>query len=190
MRDSTTHDPPAFAQALLRALLDPRAKDVITGDLLEEYRDRRSQGKSTSALRAWYFRQVLSFVGVASLRRALLPGWAAVMLQACAIWMLPFLAAVFVAFSLRPFSPAPGIAAFFVCSAGAAFQASARTAKVCAGVAAAAAVGCSIALFAAAAGVVLSYPHPPLATFPIIPGVALVIGVTGGLFGNRFGAAA
>ena len=72
-------DPPEFAQAVLRALLDPREKDTIEGDLLEEYRDRMAQGE-TKGLRAWYIRQTMSFVSAASLRRALFPG--------CLLWIL------------------------------------------------------------------------------------------------------
>jgi hypothetical protein len=54
-------NPPRWAENLLRRLAGPRDQDTISGDLLEEYRERFL---SAGVLRAklWYFRQLLSFL--------------------------------------------------------------------------------------------------------------------------------
>jgi hypothetical protein len=51
-------NPPGIAETLLRAMLPPASVETMTGDLLEEYRDRRVP--SVGRLRAdfWYARQV------------------------------------------------------------------------------------------------------------------------------------
>jgi len=72
--------PPGWAQSLLKSLLDSRDKHTIAGDLLEEYRERLSEGAPLRRVNVWYLKQVLSFAGWKGLRRALLPGcsaWAA-----------------------------------------------------------------------------------------------------------------
>jgi hypothetical protein len=65
--------PPEWAQWLLRSMLEPRHRETIPGDLLEDYRERLNH-ESRSSVNAWYIRQVLSFVNAAGLRRLLLPG--------------------------------------------------------------------------------------------------------------------
>jgi hypothetical protein len=68
------HQPPAWAQSLLRLLLEPRHRETIPGDLLEDYRERLLNGTQCAAATAWYIRQVFSFVTARSLCRLLLPG--------------------------------------------------------------------------------------------------------------------
>jgi hypothetical protein len=59
--------PPAWAERLLRALLAQRSRDVIVGDLLEEYRESVLPALGTFRADIRYIRQVLSFVNVAGL---------------------------------------------------------------------------------------------------------------------------
>jgi len=66
--------PPEWAQSLLRLLLEPRHRETIPGDLLEDYRERLLTGTRRSAATAWYIRQVFSFVTARSLFELLLPG--------------------------------------------------------------------------------------------------------------------
>ena len=231
-------NPPAFAQSILRALLDARQTDTIAGDLLEEYRDRVAHGAGILELRVWYFKQVLSFVDCLSLRRDLLPGclgwvvaaaalelvllflvplvagippeWAVfcfvavilaiagaramrtsterrIVFQTSTLWMLPFVATAYMVLGSPRFSPVLGVGAFFLCSAGAALHASVRTHKAGHGVAAATAVGVLIALSTAVATISPHHPHPPLASFLFLPGIAAIVGVVGASFGARFG---
>jgi hypothetical protein len=237
MRELARTNPPRFAQALLRALLDSRQKDTIAGDLLEEYLERTTQGSERVALRIWYIRQVLSFINAGSICRVLLPGafrWIAaaaatefvlffvaplvtgisaeravfsligvvlvgigahtvrtsatrwLVFQASGVWLLPFLLAAFVTLRLPAFTPIPGVAAFFVCTAAASLHASKRTGKLSPGIGAAIVTSSSIVLFSTIATMLLHQHHPPLASFPLVLGVASIIGSVGGMFGRHF----
>jgi len=66
--------PPAWAEAVLRALLEPRNRDTVTGDLLEEYREAIVPARSALGARIWYVRQVASFVTRVGFMRASI-GW-------------------------------------------------------------------------------------------------------------------
>jgi hypothetical protein len=68
------YQPPAWAQCLLRSLLEPRHRDTIPGDLIEDYRERLLHHEKRVAVNAWYLRQVLSFVTARSLLLLLLHG--------------------------------------------------------------------------------------------------------------------
>src|SRR5262249_22326381 len=62
--DMIQRNPPAWAETALRALLAPRDRDTITGDLLEEYRETP---RAAFEARIWYLRQawsLASFRGV------------------------------------------------------------------------------------------------------------------------------
>jgi len=75
---------PPWAEVLLRALVSPRNRDMIVGDLIEEYRETVIPSMGALRARIWFCRQVLSFLrwdGLARLRSAMLPDcffWAAV----------------------------------------------------------------------------------------------------------------
>src|SRR6478672_8726569 len=56
-------NPPAWASGLLRALLSDRDRDMILGDLLEEFQERGSEADR------WYLRQVASFLTLERLLR-------------------------------------------------------------------------------------------------------------------------
>jgi hypothetical protein len=61
--------PPAWAEALLRALVKPRDADFIAGDLVEEYRETVIPAKCAFRARVWYWVQVLSFLRLDALLR-------------------------------------------------------------------------------------------------------------------------
>jgi hypothetical protein len=62
--------PPAWAEALLRALVGPRNRDTISGDLLEEYCEVVLPQRGGLSARLWYLRQVASFITTAGLAHA------------------------------------------------------------------------------------------------------------------------
>jgi hypothetical protein len=66
--------PPAWAEAVLRALLEARNRDTVSGDLLEEYRETIVPARSGLGARMWYIRQVASFVTRVGLTQAAI-GW-------------------------------------------------------------------------------------------------------------------
>jgi hypothetical protein len=51
-------NPPVVAEMLLRAMLPPASVEAVTGDLLEEYRDRRAPAVGGVRADFWYVRQV------------------------------------------------------------------------------------------------------------------------------------
>jgi hypothetical protein len=61
--------PPAWAECALRAILEARHRDTVTGDLLEEYRELVVLRGNRGAQR-WYLRQVASFVTAAGVTRS------------------------------------------------------------------------------------------------------------------------
>jgi hypothetical protein len=52
--------PPRWAEWLLRAILEPRDRDTIPGDLLEEYREVIVPTRGRFRANLWYLRQALS----------------------------------------------------------------------------------------------------------------------------------
>ncbi|HEU4693710.1 MAG TPA: hypothetical protein VFS23_35345 [Vicinamibacterales bacterium] len=66
--------PPVWAEAILRALLAPRNRDTISGDLLEEYCEVALPQRGELGATLWYMRQVVSFITIAGLIRATV-GW-------------------------------------------------------------------------------------------------------------------
>jgi hypothetical protein len=61
-RTPVTDKPPRWAEQLLRALLNPRDRDTIAGDLLEEYREVILPTRGRIRAQLWYLRQALSLV--------------------------------------------------------------------------------------------------------------------------------
>jgi hypothetical protein len=59
---STSTTPPAWAEALLRAVLKPNDVDSVSGDLLEEYRESIHPIRGHRRADLWYVTQVFSFV--------------------------------------------------------------------------------------------------------------------------------
>jgi len=60
-RTRVSDQPPRWAEHLLRAFLEPRNRETIAGDLLEEYREVVLPERGRFRARLWYVRQVLSF---------------------------------------------------------------------------------------------------------------------------------
>jgi hypothetical protein len=63
--------PPAWAEVILRALLAPRNRDTISGDLLEEYCKVVLPQRDELGAKIWYIRQVVSFITIAGLTHAM-----------------------------------------------------------------------------------------------------------------------
>ena len=66
--------PPVWAESVLRALLEPRNRDTVTGDLLEEYREVVVPERGSLGAKIWYIGQVASFVTTVRLVKASI-GW-------------------------------------------------------------------------------------------------------------------
>src|ERR1700680_5115401 len=62
IRMSIDATPPGWAEALLRAFLAPVDSDSVSGDLLEEYRERVHPTRGRRRADLWYVTQVLGFV--------------------------------------------------------------------------------------------------------------------------------
>ena len=58
-RDAT---PPAWAEELLQFVVRRDHRDSISGDLLEEYRERILPSRGTAAADRWYIRQMLGYL--------------------------------------------------------------------------------------------------------------------------------
>jgi hypothetical protein len=71
--------PPRWAEALLRAVLPPKDRDTVSGDLLEEYRESALAERGAVCAQLWYVRQVMSFVNLTALGRVASPfQWAGI----------------------------------------------------------------------------------------------------------------
>ena len=64
-------DPPRWAEALLRIWLDPRDRETVTGDLLEEYREVVAPARGSVRARIWYVRQAWSLITIARAHRCI-----------------------------------------------------------------------------------------------------------------------
>jgi hypothetical protein len=54
--------PPAWAEGLLQFLVQRDHRDSISGDLLEEYRDRMLPARGATAANRWYVREVVGYL--------------------------------------------------------------------------------------------------------------------------------
>ena len=54
--------PPRWAEAILRRMLAPRYRETVSGDLLEDYRERVLPQRGRRAADRWYVAQVGGFV--------------------------------------------------------------------------------------------------------------------------------
>ena len=86
-RQNRMDRPPFWAETLLRALLAPRSRDAIAGDLMEEYRESVLPAVGTLRAQIWYIRQVLSFLDASALVKvaAKIPS---VLLWGAGVWLL------------------------------------------------------------------------------------------------------
>jgi hypothetical protein len=183
--------PPTWARRLLRALLDPRNRDSIDGDLLEEYNER-------GAATAWYLRQVLSFVNARSLARApfasnpaIAQDWrpeSQLVFRVAALWFMPLAVAAFAVFHSQ-LAPVSGVRLLFVCVAGAALHAAGRTGKAGLGIAASVATGLLTTGLMAGIFAAFDFPHPPIArAIFAVPCISAMLGAVAAPFARRFAA--
>lgn len=56
--------PPRWAESVLRLALDERSRDTITGDLLEEYRERIVPERGVLRAQFWYAWQAATLVAL------------------------------------------------------------------------------------------------------------------------------
>ena len=54
--------PPVWAESILRMVLPPRHRETVSGDLLEEYRERVLPARGVRRADSWYVRQTAGFV--------------------------------------------------------------------------------------------------------------------------------
>src|SRR5712692_8684792 len=74
-----TEHPPRWAERLLTLALDPRHRESVTGDLLEEYREVILPARGPRRADRWYVRQVAGFwwrlIGVLGLLAGATHAW-------------------------------------------------------------------------------------------------------------------
>lgn len=80
--------PPRWAEAWLRTMLRPEAFGCVSGDLLEEYREARTSGRSRREMDAWYIAQVLGFAWRSAWAWAMLMGGAFI-IRTAVDWLVP-----------------------------------------------------------------------------------------------------
>jgi len=80
--------PPKWAEALLRASLAPGDFETVSGDLLEEFRDRVGPARGRRDANVWYVAQVLGFVLRSARPWAVLFG-GAVLTRTALDWFVP-----------------------------------------------------------------------------------------------------
>ncbi len=193
-------EPPVFAQDLLKWLVPVSSEESIPGDLLEEYRENVRPSRGERRANLWYFRQVAGFLWRLS--------WMFVILNATA-WIVRSLFDTFAPPGLAPHSYQFRSALSTYSTVGtcllAGLYAGYRTGQARAGLltaAAAAAIGLAISL---GFDVVLFYTviqHDPvklnlfyvtggwdeaLGFTIIIPAIAAMLGLLGGLCGKYLG---
>jgi hypothetical protein len=80
--------PPRWAEILLFLVLDSRDRASVSGDLLEEFRERILPARGLSAAGVWYIRQVMGFVLRSNMVPAVLFGGAFV-IRTALDWLQP-----------------------------------------------------------------------------------------------------
>jgi hypothetical protein len=80
--------PPGWAELLLRLVLAPRDEHTVSGDLLEEYRERIRPQRGSRRADLWYVTQVFGFAWRATAMWALLLG-AAFVARTALDWFVP-----------------------------------------------------------------------------------------------------
>ena len=89
--DRMNNHPPRWAQSFLRAILDPRDRETVSGDLLEEYVEARLPAFGVVRANLWYVRQVVSLITCRRLLRlAEDPSWNSAIVWAVAAALIEF----------------------------------------------------------------------------------------------------
>jgi hypothetical protein len=175
---SKSNTPPRWAQALLRGILQPRDREPIAGDLLEEFVETALPQRGPFRARLWYLRQVASLADYGNAR---------VLFQVSSFWFLLFALVVAVSIKSETFSPFPAVAAFHGVMLAAGFHAASRTRRIRWGVAAGVTTSLAAVVLIMATLSVLGFPHPPFRTLPLLPCAATMLAAIGAAFGKRFG---
>lgn len=159
---------------VLRALLPPHSRDAITGDLLEEFRERTSGG--VGAAQRWYARQVWSFVTSAT--------WFSCAVRTSSGWFAVFAVSCARTVSVPEFAPGSSVAVFLFALPSLAFYVARRTESFRAGFVAALLTGC--AMFTLAVGLILKFHlrHPPASATPLPFAVCLGMAFVASLAGK------
>ena len=96
--------PPRWVEYVLRALLEPRDRDTISGDLLEEYREVALPTLGPARARRWYLREVRSLMAMTTTARVV---------RITLVWAAAFVSAMLVRMVIDAFAP-EDIVAFFL----------------------------------------------------------------------------
>ena len=88
--------PPAWGEAVLRALLPPRNRETVSGDLLEEYVEAILPSRGVLRAKLWYMRQVASFATATSVVR-MLRNWAKEDVMVERLWRVTLVCGVLIA---------------------------------------------------------------------------------------------
>jgi hypothetical protein len=80
--------PPRWAERLVLLLLEPHERDAVSGDLLEEYRERVHPARGRHGANLWYLRQLAGFIWYQHRVTAALLA-AAFLIRAALDWHLP-----------------------------------------------------------------------------------------------------
>lgn len=105
--DDGASSPPRWAEALLRAVLAPRDRDTITGDLLEEYREVALPALGPTRATCWYLRHVWSLMAITPTSR---------IVRMTTVWAAAFVAVMIVRMIVDAMAP-EDIVAFFLAQA-------------------------------------------------------------------------
>jgi len=104
MTARTDPSPPRWAEALLRAVLEPRDRDTISGDLLEEYREVAFPALGSTRATWWYLRQVWSLMSITT---------TSLVVRMTLAWAAAFLGVMMVRMAVDALAP-EDIVAFFL----------------------------------------------------------------------------
>ena len=183
--------PPKWAEALLRTFLAPGDFETVSGDLLEEFRDRVGPARGPRDANVWYVTQVLGFLLRSARPWAVLFGGAA-LTRTALDWFAPPSD-----FHIRSaVSTALGVGILLAAGLGASWRSRSLAAGTCAGVATAV-FGAAISTTGAAALLAIRHDAQTMAAIRgsgglgevfvlpvmmILPGVLL--GTVGGVAGG------
>jgi len=166
--------PPRWAEAVLRSLLRPNDRDIIAGDLIEEYREAVLPARGVVRAHIWYCRQVLSFLN------------AGLACQTISRWLSLFCVVAGFTVNAPVYTPAPLVAAFLIIVPLAGFQWAHRTGTILGGSAVALATAAAMFVVWTVLVAILHRHHPPFGTYLVPLACAIIIGTAGAAFGKRF----
>ncbi len=158
--------PIRWATALLQCCVPVRDREMIAGDLLEEFREEILPGRGWMRAQWWYVQQVLSFLWCPDVRLAL---------RVCVMWLAAFFAASLLSLRSDVFTPAYGVSVYLLAVPLSAFYVARKTDWF--GLAFAAAMALTLAMLATMIATILSLRllHPPWSNFwfPVAVGAIL-----------------